>query len=331
MSVQYAKKQGRVLLPLAGEGGLAKRGRMRDAVRCALLASIFILATGNNAKALDSFVPWAAVISNAYGSCGGGREPIINIGAPGIVDMLKATPEGGIWSCEYGKSAAENASISVFESISVESGIMIPNKMRFVGLIEPAAIFQLDFARMWEIWIAKKSASGSPSVYRRLTDPGLVINTASNFDAMSGEIVRHATTAFIFSVSNRTLAASFSNSAALNIAFPAVSPALIPSFLASETCPSTVSLYASNSIFASKDSCFCNCTTAYVEMPTIAAATAAIPKNDNIILFQVSSDKPSIRLTPLEKLVLSVVAISCSTLLLVTFLSFRNIWRGRKY
>jgi hypothetical protein len=42
----------------------------------------------------------------------------------------------------------------------------------------------------------------------------------------------------------------------------------------------------------------------------------------------VSSDRPSIRLTPLEKFVLSVVAISCAALLLVTFLSVRNIWRG---
>jgi hypothetical protein len=42
---------------------------------------------------------------------------------------------------------------------------------------------------------------------------------------------------------------------------------------------------------------------AYVETPTNAAAIAAMPKNDNIMLFQVSSVKPSIRLTFLEKFV----------------------------
>ncbi len=181
-----------------------------------------------------------ASVSNVYGSWGGGREPIMRIGAPCMVLVINSiVPSPGKDSVEKPIFAVENAALRAWP-LPASSGSLIPNTRAFESFSAPGATCQRALENICENWIAKKSASGSPSVHRKLTDPGFVANAFSNFDAVTGRMVRHATTAFICSVCNRAFAASFSSSAALTRAFPAFSPASIPSFFASATCPSTV-------------------------------------------------------------------------------------------
>src|SRR6266702_1524425 len=141
-------------------------------------------------------------------------EPTIRVGAPCIVEIEKLTPFGGNSFVENCIFAFENASRKVLASGLELSGILIPNTMALDGLTAPGAVCQLDFARSCEICIARNKASGSPSIYRRFTEPGLEAKTFSNINALSCGSVRHATDSFNRSVSRRALAASFSNSAA---------------------------------------------------------------------------------------------------------------------
>jgi hypothetical protein len=133
------------------------------------------------------------------------------MGAPAIVDTLKLAPSCGTGTEENERCAAENAWCSVSASFPASGGNIRPNRIRLAGLKEPAATCHFAFWRTCEIWIAKKSASGSPSVQRRFTDPCPSDSTFSNSVFWAAEIVRHATTAFSFSVSKRAFAASASS------------------------------------------------------------------------------------------------------------------------
>ena len=133
------------------------------------------------------------------------------MGAPAIVDTLKLAPSCGTGTEENERCAAENAWRSVSASFPASGGNIRPNRIRLAGLKEPAATCHFAFWRTCEIWIAKKSASGSPSVQRRFTDPCPSDSTFSNSIFWAVEIVRHATTAFSFSVSKRDFADSASS------------------------------------------------------------------------------------------------------------------------
>lgn len=278
-------------------------------------------------------VLWICVLPlfsvNVYGTTGI-REPTIRNGAPGICDTLKLAPSWGNGTKETGSFAAVSASRNVCASSPASGGRTIPNKIRLAGLSEPGATFQFDRWRICEICIAKKSASGSPSIQRKFTDPGLADNILSISAFWVAEIVRHATTAFNFSVSSRAFAASLSSSAARTNAFPAAFPASIPSRLASATLPSTVSLYLSNAAWESAASCLVSRIMTNCATPTEIAATDTNAKHHSITLFQPSSDNPAIRLTPLEKFLFSVIAVSCAGLLVIMGLAARNIWRDFK-
>ena len=265
-------------------------------------------------------------VSGNYGNAGV-FEPIIRVGAPAIVEIEKPTPPEGSAFIENDIFAAENAVRNVRASTPLTSGRQIPKMIALEGLRAPGAICHLAFFRISESWIARNSASGSPSVYRKFTAPGLADKICSNLAISSGETTRHATVFFIFSVSNRALAASFSNSAALTNASPAVFPASMPSLFASATWAATPSLYNSNASSASFASTFCNRITAYVEIPTIIAAIAPIAKNTTTRLFQESRPKPNIRLTFLEKVCFSICAISSGGLLAIMVLSIVNLCR----
>jgi hypothetical protein len=254
-------------------------------------------------------------------------EPIIRVGAPAIVVTENSVPPGGNESVENDTFAAENAPRNVWASRPAASGKRIPNTIVLAGLVAPGATCQWAFFRICEIWIARNSASGSPSMYRRFTDPGWAAKAVSSADAIGGEITRQATTRFIFSVSNRALAASFSNSAALTNASPAVFPASMPCFFASATWAATPSLYKSKASLAALLSAFCSRITAYVEIPTTMAASAPIPRNITTKLFQELRSRPSIRLTFLETVVFSICAISCTGLLVIVLLSIINLFR----
>jgi hypothetical protein len=197
----------------------------------------------------------AAIISvllayPCYGS-GGRLEPIINMGALSIVETEKPTPPDGNGFVENGIPAVENAFRKVWASTPSASGSEIPNTMEFAGLRAPGAIAHWVRPKIRWIWKAKNRASGSPSIYRRFTEPGCSLSAASSFCASSGETVRQANWALSCSVSNRALAASFpsvaasfSSAAALTSASPAAFPASMPSFLASATWAATPILYA---------------------------------------------------------------------------------------
>jgi hypothetical protein len=129
------------------------------------------------------------------------------------------------------------------------------------------------------------------------------------------------------SLSSASLARAFAPAISA-CAFAASALAVSPTAFAAETFSPAAILYSLRSLLASDASCFCNWTTAYVEIPTTAAAIAATPSDANITFSQAWSDKPSIRLTLFETLVFSIVAISCATLLAVVFLAVRNLWRG---
>ncbi len=265
---------------------------------------------------------------NSYGNFGGVLDPTTNVGAPAMVEIEKPNIgplDGGF--VEYGIFAAEKALRNVSASTPLVSGRTIPNTTVLENLSAPGATCQWAWDRTCEIWIVKYSASGSPSEYRRFTDPGLAARIFSNSDALSAGKTRQATTSFSFSVSSRAVAASFSSSAARKTAFPAVFPASIPSLFASATWLATPNLYCSKARLASTASCFCSFITTKVETTTITAANAPNPKNTNMMLFQVSREKPSIRLTFLEKVVFSVCAISCVGLLTIVVLSITNLFK----
>jgi hypothetical protein len=139
-------------------------------------------------------------------------------GAPGIVDTLKLAPSCGNGTRESPIFAAVNASRNVCVSLPASGGRTTPNNILLAGLKAPGATCQCALWRICDICIAKKSASGSPSVQRRFTEPGFAASTLPNSVACTSDKVRHATTAFNFSVSNRAFAASFSESAARSLA-----------------------------------------------------------------------------------------------------------------
>jgi hypothetical protein len=191
--------------------------------------------TGRRSRGLR-WIGAVLLIGASHGSWGGALEPTINIGAPGIVEMLNPLImlDGGIW-VENAIVAPVNASCNVLPSVLSASGRRKPNISELPIFSAPGAICHLDLANICESWIATNKASGSPSVYRRLTDPGFADSTRSSDAAVSAEIERHATTTLSRSVSNRALAASFSS-------VPARSPASI--------------LYRANSLSLSDNSNF---------------------------------------------------------------------------
>ena len=263
---------------------------------------------------------------SSHGNFGGVLDPTINVGAPEMVETEKAIPPPGKGFVEYATFAAEKALRNVSASTPLASGMASPNTIP-LSLSAPGATFQWAWDRTCEIWIAKYSASGSPSAYRRFTDPGLAAKTFSNSAALSVGKTRQATTSFSFSVSSRAAAASFSSSAARKMAFPAVFPASIPSLFASATWPATPNLYCSKARPAFSASSLCSFITTKVETTTITAANAPIPKNTNMMLFHVARERPNIRLTFLEKAVFSVCAISCISLLTIVMLSIVNLFK----
>ena len=173
----------------------------------------------------------------------GGLEPTISVGAPAIVAIIKPTKAVSGGRCvENGMPAAVNAALRISISSLGGSGRFKPNTKLLV-FCAPEATFQLDATNKFPICIARKRDSGSPSVYRRLTLPDFLFKNSRNNICSCEEITRQATTSFIFSVSSRATSASFCNRAARTTASPASLPAFIPSALASETFPSTKSLY----------------------------------------------------------------------------------------
>ena len=273
---------------------------------------------------VGTVLPWSG-----YCKIGGGRDPIISVGAPGNVEIFIPTDEpvlGTPW-VENGISTAVNADRSDVISSFRGSGKCSPNS-RALEFSDPGATCHPASVRILDICIARKSASASPFVNLRFTRPGFAANDSLSFITFSGGMTRQATTCFICSVCNLATAASRSSSAARTRAFPATLPASMPSFFASATLPSTESLYFSSSLFASVVSCLCRTTTDAVVTKT-AIARAPAPSNDsNISCSQPCRSSPSIRLTFLEKAVLSVwvVAGICFVVCIAwVMVSFRRI------
>jgi len=292
-------------------------------------------ATGCDIGTIKKPLDWGALAiaaislcpTSAYGTTGS-REPIIRNGAPAIIDTLKLGPSCGNGMIETPIFAAVNASRNVCMSAPASGGRTIPNNILLAGLNDPGATFHPALWRICEICIAKKSASGSPSVHRRFTAPGLAESTFPRFVACVSERVRHATTAFSFSVSNRALAASFSNVAARSNASPAVFPAAIPCVLASATLASTPSLYLLNSISASSAAAFCSFIITNCETPTAIAAAVAIARKPIWTEFQPSKPIPHIGFTLFEGIALSVCALSIVGLLSIAGAFFARCIRN---
>ena len=288
----------------------------------------------NSCASFRLFVQIAAILfllfMLPYGSFGGSFEPTISVGAPAIVEIEKDIPDCGNGPLVNGTFAAEKASRSVWASTPLASGSTKPNTIALAGLTAPGANFQWAWVRICEIWMARNNASGSPSVYRRLTDPGLADKVFSSSEATVGGKARQATTSFIFSVSSRAFAASFSNSAARKTAFPAILPASMPASFAAATWAATPNLYCSRARLASTASSFCKRMMMNVETTTISAASAPSPKNTTMMLFQVSRERPNIRLTFLEKVAFSICAISCIGLLTIVALSITSLFRPHR-
>jgi hypothetical protein len=242
-------------------------------------------------KALQGGLAAALIIAGlafTYGNFGGGREPTISIGAPGMVETPNDVdmPVFGNGSGENENCAVVKASRNVWASVPVASGSIIPNTIALPSFREPGATCHLAFASTLENWIARYNASGSPSVYRRFTEPGFFDSTFSIFETTSGGITRHATTDLILSVSSRALAASSSNSAI---------------------------------------STLCNLTTAQVERPTINAATPAKISEPTIQFSQPWSDNPNIRLSLFETIAVSVVILLIIALLVTGVLAILDL------
>src|SRR6266480_3166886 len=152
--------------------------------------------------------PRGSTPSNAHGVTGI-REPTSRNSASIISCTLKLFPSGGLNGiAENPTFAALSASRNVWASSPPTGGKISPNIIRFAGLNEPGATFQCARWRTCEICIAKKSASGSPSIQRKFTEPRLADNIFSISPFWAAENVRHATTAFSFSVSSLATAAS---------------------------------------------------------------------------------------------------------------------------
>ena len=115
-------------------------------------------------------------------------------------------------------------------------------------------------------------------------------------------------------------AACFSSSAARNKASPAVFPASMPSFFASATLPSTVSLYASSDISDAKASRLCETIDPVVVNPIAIAATAA---NTSDEISQKSHHSPSWPRNKVEAAAFALAIVSCiGGALLVAFCVF---------
>ncbi len=205
--------------------------------------------------------------------CTGILEPTIRIGAPGIVETEKLTPLWGSGPVENDSFAATNAERRVWASAPAESGNAIPNWMALANFSAPGATCHFAFSKICEIWIAKNRASGSPSVYRRLTLPGLRDRTFSSSAMASGGMTRHATTCLSFSVSNLAAAASCANLAVFSFALTISSRN--PSALASASAARA--LVAPSSLFKYVSLTFPIQTNSTVEMtPAIRLAISPI-------------------------------------------------------
>ena len=79
--------------------------------------------------------------TNAYGNCGGGLDPTMRVGAPGIVAMEKPAPPEVIWLGEKGIFADKNAARNVWASTLVASGRAMPNTRVLAGLNAPRLPF----------------------------------------------------------------------------------------------------------------------------------------------------------------------------------------------
>ena len=143
-----------------------------------------------------------------YGSFGGGRDPIIRIGALGIIEILDPDI---VFVCgsavANGIFAALKAALNFWPSV-FSSGRTKPNIIELPNLSAPGATCHFAFAKTFENWIARYRDSGSPSVYRRFTNPGVADSACSNAEINSGVSSRHATAALIVSARSRAEAAS---------------------------------------------------------------------------------------------------------------------------
>jgi len=170
-----------------------------------------------------------------YGKTGR-REPTIRIGAPVIVVTLNHVPESGSGSDENAKFAEVSACLRRCP-FPVLSGINNPNRIVLLGFQAPEATCHPAAASTCDSCTANASASGSPSIYRRLTAPVVAERALLRVVTWSAEILRQATACFNFSVSSRASAACFSKRAARSCACAAASFAFAASVLAaSEDC-----------------------------------------------------------------------------------------------
>jgi hypothetical protein len=155
-------------------------------------------ANARQASALLVFAIMFWNIGDGYCKDGGGRDPITIIGAPGIGEPPKPVVGCRIGTVENGTWDAKKACRNVWPSWLLLSGRVIPNIIELAGFSELGSICQWAFPNICEIWIARNNASGSPSIYCKFTDLGAAAKICSIFDATDCEMVRHATTAFIF-------------------------------------------------------------------------------------------------------------------------------------
>lgn len=156
-------------------------------------------------------------------------DPIIIVGASGNIPTPNLTtgPNGSA-SGENGISAALNADRNVSASSPFESGKYIPKITPFSALKGACATCHSTFAKISANWEARVIASGSPSVYLKLTRPFLVERTAVSLEVCSAERSRQETVLFNRSVSRRAVAAR-SFACAISALALAISAFAVPS------------------------------------------------------------------------------------------------------
>jgi len=122
-------------------------------------------------------------------------------------------------SVKNGIFAAVKAALTCSTRVPLP-GIYNPHRIRSGYVLASAPSVQPCAAsKVFEIWIARNSASGSPLVYASTTDPLGSPNPAVSRASVSGDNVLQETAAFNRSCSRRAWAASFSRAAARSFAF----------------------------------------------------------------------------------------------------------------
>ena len=203
---------------------------------------------------------------------------------------------------------------------------------------EPGATCHPEAWRSLPICIARNRASGSPSVYRRLTDPGLLLNAAPSIWICCGDKVLQDSWALRRSVCNLASAASFSKPAALAsclaisafaasatpCASLAATPALIPCFSASATRPATSNLYRSKTPSSCRLISRSHCNTSIVLTTTPAADTAPAIRLQSIAKFATLRHQvrswPNITLSSLEEVAFIATTVSIGVMISLEFI-----------